>query len=179
MARLLRGCGKRCTGPFTARHAWWMIKHFHRRQRLQSPFFRKLGLLCFFAAVATAQETRRVIIILRDQPHREIAERVIDSWSARILDAEEDYKRLAEQPFTMSPIVESARSRRDSAIVDARREIVRQAEMLVGPAQASLTDRLARMAARRVRRYQIANLMAAEIPASAWSELERRPRWRR
>jgi hypothetical protein len=44
LMRGLAGCGKRGTGPFSARHALWIIKHLLGRKRLQAPFFRNLLL---------------------------------------------------------------------------------------------------------------------------------------
>ena len=136
---------------------------------------RLLALLWLCAAVAAAQENRRVIVVLRDQPHLEIAERVMTDAAGAISDTEVEYRRLATQPLAFDPIVSAARRRRDAALIDARREIIRQADMITAPVQLRLAERMARMGAVRVRRFQAANLMAAEIPADRAAELAADP----
>jgi serine protease AprX len=127
------------------------------------------------AAQAATGARLRVIVVLRDQPHREVAERVGAAAAARVEGAESEYRRLLNQPLALDPIVEAARTRRDEAVIETRREILRQVDAMVGPVQRGLMDRLARLGAQQVRGYQVTNAIAADIPAAALADLEASP----
>ena len=92
--------------------------------------------------IADPDARLRVLIMLRDQPQREVAARVSEAASAYIDSTDTEYRRLANEPFAFLPSLEAARTRRDLAVIETRREILRQIDSLIGPAQRNLMSRL-------------------------------------
>jgi serine protease AprX len=124
---------------------------------------------------AATSSPLHVIVVLREQPHREVAERVQAGAALRLADAEAEYQRIAAQPLAFEPVVNAARMRRDAVIIETRQEILRQIDSLAGPAQRSLAGRLAKLGATAIRAYQVTNAIACSIPASALDDLEAMP----
>jgi len=92
--------------------------------------------------IADPDSRLRVLIMLRDQPQREVAARVSEAASAYIDSTDTEYRRLTNEPFAFLPSLEAARTRRDLAVIETRREILRQIDSLIGPAQRNLIARL-------------------------------------
>src|SRR5258708_6650712 len=134
---------------------------------------RTIRVLLFLAAIQImvaqpiskiAPEVRRlassgapvsVLIVLKEQPQAEIVQRIEAAARPRLQIAEEDYRRTAAQPGIAEADLSALQARLARVVVDTRREIVRELDGRVRPAQDALFSRLVQHGAFSIQRFSL------------------------
>jgi subtilisin family serine protease len=124
---------------------------------------------------AARGERLEVLVVLREQPQAGIVERVEGRSRLRLELAEENYRRAASLPLAGGSIAALLRKELDDLIVEVRQEAFREIEARLRPSQEAVARLIADAGGGPVRRYSIANVVAATIPAAALSVLESDP----
>ena len=122
--------------------------------------------LCF----ASAQQPLPVLVLLKDQPHREIVERLERAAALRYSIAEGEYLSAITPEGRLA-----ARRRLDEVIAETRRLALREIETIIRASQDAVAARLAGLGAAAIQRYSAVNLIGASVPAAALPALSADP----
>ena len=122
-------------------------------------------------AMAETQASVPVFLLLTEQPHREILERVRALSILKNQAAEDRYRQRLQDAFADAEEVRRAREGLDAITLQMRQEAFREIEAEIGPQQAAVESRLRGLGARRIGRYRGINLLTAEIPSGALAQL--------
>lgn len=118
--------------------------------------------------------TLPLLIILEDQPQRNILADVERTSNPRLQMAQTRYKELAVQPLVPEAELRAASEDRDAIVLETRRRAAAQIEAAIGLQQAAMENWLLGLGASNVRRYKAINMLRAEIPALGLTALETR-----
>lgn len=140
-------------------------------------FYPLPALLVYFSILLSGQgpERIRVLLLLGEQPYADVAASSHPGRLRREM-IEARYTRLAGRPGGLDAEFQKAAQALDHAIQEERTAIVRASADSVDAAQAGMEASLKAMGATHILRYQVLNLIRAEIPATAWQELASDPR---
>ncbi len=109
-----------------------------------------------------------VMVLLADQPHGAIAAQTYTSYAPQLRGLEQALRNLPDD----SPARDSLLSQLDRLHSQIRNSIKSQIGVRVGSTQLAAQARMGLLGATKVRRFNLANLMSARIPASALASLQ-------
>lgn len=127
------------------------------------------------ASKLASSDTVSVMIVLRNQPQREIVERVEGALALYRGLAEEEYARLLKQPATASLQLRQARQRVDEIVLEGRRRAMDEIEQEIGLEQKLKMTQLEAAGASRLTRFLTHNMIAAEVPVRLLESLAADP----
>lgn len=121
---------------------------------------------------ALEAENLDIFIVLREQPHAELAQQVDQLYQDRFQLAEEQYLTAANRRSVAGDDVQLARKNLDELIVEKRRELTRRLAAVLGPQQERTAADLRAMGASKIQSYLMINMLHAVVPSSALNKLE-------
>ncbi len=127
--------------------------------------------LCLLTGIAHAggPDSKPVLILLRDQPHRQMLRQVEELYGADL--------RAAQSEYDQAPPARSvpARQRLDATLLRVRREFNARIAARLRPRQDAMESFLTGLGATHIARFQTINALRADVPASALGALESYP----
>jgi len=118
---------------------------------------------------ASSEGRRRVVLILSQQPHRDIVRRAEESRQAekqadqqRVISTE--YDAAEHDPLAFPWDVENAQADLQRVVVETRGAAMEQIRQTIQPQQSRVTQLLRLWGAGNIRAYTVVNAIAAEIP---------------
>ena len=121
---------------------------------------------------ALETENLDVFIVLREQPHRELAQQVDQLYQDRTQLAEEQYRAAANRSPIAGEDVQLAKKNLDDLIVEKRQALARNLAAVLGPQQQRMAADLRAMGASNIQSYLMINMLHAVVPSSALNKLE-------
>lgn len=121
---------------------------------------------------ALETENLDVFIVLREQPHRELAQQVDQLYQDRFQLAEEQYLAAANRRSVAGEDLQLAKKNLDDLIVEKRQELRRNLAAVLRPQQERLTADLRAMGASNIQSYLMINMLHAVVPSSALNKLD-------
>ena len=117
----------------------------------------------------------RVIIKLKDQPHRAVAAKARADFAVTLAAAQARVQAAAESPVPNEPALQAAQEAVDKILLQMKGRILSETQAASAAAQQALTSRATAVGATDVRSFTIANMLTARVPASAISALATDP----
>ncbi|MGA3027401.1 MAG: S8 family serine peptidase, partial [Bryobacteraceae bacterium] len=122
--------------------------------------------------LAAAGNRLQVLIVLSQQPQRDIVRQVEESWQAQKSAARMRFEDAAGAPFSLAQDVNDARAELNRINLEIRREAMEEIQRTIQPQQDRLVLLLRSYGATAIRPYTVINAMAAEVPPAILPALE-------
>jgi hypothetical protein len=124
----------------------------------------------------TAQATTfTVFVVLQDQPHRDILERIGRAARSKMELAQSRYSDLAGLPFVSDDLRQQTRAEVDAVVQEIRRDAGQRIKAAIALEQEVIEARLIGLGAVNIQKYAVTNMLKTDIPASALPALAEDP----
>lgn len=116
-----------------------------------------------------------VFIVLRNQPHKRILDRLESATRLKREMLEARYSQLQSQNFPSESELPEVQADLEEVLTETRQAAFKEIAAEIGPEQDAMEGLLLRVGAKNIDRYSAINMLAADVPAVALEVLEAEP----